>query len=420
MKTLLFSVLALLVSNTLFAQFELSAEVRPRTEVRDGLKTPANEEDKAAFFTEQRTRLNFDYKEDQLNFRVSLQDIRIWGENSQIFKEEDGNTFLSEAYVSYAVSPKSSFKAGRQILSYDNQRFLGGLEWAQQGRRHDALIYQLKDAENATALDIGVAFNSDDDVPEPANVQSPTADFYSVNGNYKNMQFAHYNKQLQNLNLSLLALNAGYQTSETNVDYKQTVGLYVKTTTEGKWQFSGDAYYQMGELNNNEIKAYLIGGNATYTTSLTPLTFGVEYISGKDGDDTSSTIKHFSPDFGTNHAHNGYMDYFFVGPSNGSVGVLDTYLKTKFPIKKSSVQANLHQFFTGSTQLNTIGDELNKAMGTELDLVYGTSLRKDVSINVGYSTLLATDTLLALRIKEESFNQWGWLMITAKPTLFKN
>ena len=84
------------------------------------------------------------------------------------------------------------------------------------------------------------------------------------------------------------------------------------------------------------------------------------------------------------------------------------------------MQANLHQFFTGSTQLNTIGDELNKGMGTELDLVYGTSLRKDVSINVGYSTLLATDTLLALRNKEESFNQWGWLMITAKPTLFKN
>ena len=63
--------------------------LRFKTNYSHGFKTPTQTGDEAAFFTEQRTRLNFNFIDSSYTFRVSLQDVRIWGENNQIFKEEN-------------------------------------------------------------------------------------------------------------------------------------------------------------------------------------------------------------------------------------------------------------------------------------------------------------------------------------------
>ncbi len=401
------------------AQFMMSGEVRPRAEFRNGFKTPTTSANSASFFVEQRSRVNFDYKEEKYKFRLSLQDVRIWGETPQIFKQEDGNTYLSEAWGQYFVSDKFSIKAGRQIISYDNQRFLGGLEWAQQGRRHDALLFLYEDAAKKTKLHIGTAYNSDDDIPEPAYIQNPAADFYSVGGNYRDMAYAWYNQGFKGGSVSLLALNATTQNADSTYSAKQTFGATGKVNIDNM-VLGGDVYYQTGELGGNDVNALLAGINLTLKTKVTPLTFGVEYISGKDDDDASSTITNFSPDYGTNHAFNGLMDYFFVGPANGNVGVTDIYLKTKFKAGKGFIKAHFHEFLTGSTQLAADGAELSAPMAFEVDLVYGVKLAKSVTLNIGYSQLFGTDTLIALRPGDEKLNSWGWMMLTFKPTFFKS
>ena len=400
------------------AQFTLSAEVRPRTEFRNGFKTPTTEANDPAFFTEQRSRLYMDYKEEKYKFRLTLQDVRLWGEIPQIFKQEDGNTFLSEAWGQYFVRNKFSIKAGRQIISYDNQRFLGGLEWAQQGRRHDALLLIFDDSEKKTKFHAGFAFNSDDDIAEPANLQRPGANFYSTGGNYKALQYGWFNKKFEKGSLSLLALNATTQNPDTTNSNKQTLGI-IGHTMAGKLKIGGDFYYQTGKIGTNNVNAFLGGLYVSMKTKATPLTLGIEYISGKDDDDTSTDITNFSPDYGTNHAHNGFMDYFFVGPANGNVGVMDIYLKTKFKLKKGALIVNAHEFMTGSTQLDAEQRELGKSMGMELDLVYAVKLAPSVTFNLGFSQLFGTDTLIALRPGNQKSNNWAWTMITFKPTLMK-
>ena len=176
---------------------------------------------------------------------MSLQDVRIWGENNKIFKQENGNTFLSEAWVNYNISSKFGIKAGRQIISYDNQRYMGGLEWAQQGRRHDALLLIYNNKESNTRFDFGLAYNSDDDVPEPAYIQSINASFYSKN-NYKHMQYVWFNKNLPKLNFSILAMNLGFQYDEQNVSLRQTLGTHGKTKGSSL-TFGWDLYYQLGQ-----------------------------------------------------------------------------------------------------------------------------------------------------------------------------
>jgi hypothetical protein len=412
-------VLALLGPAFVAAQFKLTAEVRPRTELRNGFKTPTSTGFDPAFFTEQRSRLYIDFKDEKYAMRFSLQDVRIWGEVPQIFKEDAGTSFLSEAWGQYFVSKTFSVKAGRQIISYDNQRFLGGLEWAQQGRRHDALLFINENAEKRTKLHVGLAFNADKDKPEFAYLQAPAANFYSVGGNYKSLQYAWYNKSFADKkgSLSLLALNAATQNADSTASNKQTFGI-IPRIKAGKVALAADVYYQTGKVGNNNVSAFLAGANATFQTKATPLTVGFEYISGKDDNDTSSDITNFSPDYGTNHAFNGLMDYFFVGPANGSVGVIDLYLKTKFKVGKAALLLHGHQFMTGSKQLDGEGNELGKSMGFELDAVYVRKLAPAVTLHVGASALIGSETLTTIRPGNESFNQWAWTMITFKPTLF--
>lgn len=398
------------------AQVTVSAEVRPRTEFRNGFKTLTEEEKNAAFFTEQRSRLYLDYADSTFKFRLAFQDIRVWGETPQIYKEEYGKTFISEAWGQYYFTNTFSVKAGRQIISYDNQRFLGGLEWAQQGRRHDALLFMYEAPKSK--LHLGFAYNQDDDVPEQAFLQGSGAGYYSVSGNYKTFQYAWFNQQINEGSFSLLAFNAGYQNADTTVSFKQTFGL-VASKKIGGIKLAGDFYYQSGELAKNKVNAMLAGINATFTTSVTPLTLGIEYISGKDDSDTSSDVRAFSPDFGTNHAHNGFMDYFYVGATNGTVGVTDIYFKTDFKLAGGSLKAHFHEFMTGSEQLDAEGQELGKTMGTEIDLVFAKKLKGGVVWNLGYSQMFATDTMEALRGGDKSALQcWAWTMITFKPTLF--
>ncbi len=409
-----------ILKTDLTAQFTLTAEVRPRSEFRNGFKTPSSEGKDAAFFTEQRSRLYMDYEEEKYKFRLTMQDVRLWGEVPQIFKQEDGNTFLSEAWGQYFVTKKFSVKAGRQIISYDNQRFLGGLEWAQQGRRHDALLFIYEDEEKTTKFHAGFAYNADDDVPEPALLQSVGANFYSVGGNYKALQYAWFNKGFEGGKISLLALNAVNQNPDSTSSSKQTFGIIANKNVSKKLTLAGDFYYQTGKIGQNNVNAFLAGLRATLKTKATPLTLGMEFISGKDDDDTSTDITNFSPDYGTNHAHNGFMDYFFVGPANGNVGVMDIFLKTKFKLKKGSLAVNVHDFMTGSKQLNNEGRALSKSMAMEIDLVYAVKLASSVTWHIGYSQLFGTDTLLELRPGNKKMNNWAWMMLTFKPTLLKS
>ncbi|MBB4079155.1 hypothetical protein GGR28_001775 [Lewinella aquimaris] len=421
MKTIAYLFLLFVCSSPLLSQFKLSAEVRPRTEFRNGFKTPRSTDSDPAFFVEQRSRLYLDYAEEKYTFRLVFQDVRLWGEVPQIFKSENGNTFLSEAWGQYNVSPRFSVRAGRQVISYDNERILGGLEWAQQGRRHDALLLQFEDEKKVNRLHVGLAYNADDDRPEPVYLQAPAANFYSVSGNYKSLQYAWFNRTFaeEKGTVSLLALNATLQNADSTHSNKQTLGTYLNYRA-GKFTLTGDLYAQTGSQNGQSVGALLAGFSATYPTKATPLTLGVEYISGKDDTDETGRVTSFMPDYGTNHAFNGLMDYFYVGPANGTVGVTDLYLKTKWKLGSAALLAHAHHFLTASEQLDAAGDKLSASMGTEIDLVYVRPLATGVTLHIGYSHLLGTETLTALRPGNEKSNNWAWTMLTFKPTLFES
>jgi len=409
MKHLLIAVLVL-ISVQSFAQLTISGELRPRAEYRNGYKTLTADASDAALFVSQRTRLNTKYVTDDYTFFLSFQDVRVWGDVKQL--ADNGNSLaLHQAWGQVKFSPNFSVRFGRQEIIYDDSRMFGNVGWAQQGRSHDAAIFKFGN-ENYK-LDLGVAYNQ--------NGAALFGNIYSVAGNYKAMQYAWFHKDWSNVKASFLFLNNGLQNVvDEDLRYSQTLGTNLKFKAASNLNVAVNAYLQTGkDVADRDLSAYLVGLDLGYkASSKVNLGLGFEMQSGNDYDGDASENKAFTPFYGTNHKFNGFMDYFYVGNHGNSVGLVDIYAKIGTKLgDKSSLTAFVHSFSAQSE----IANGVDKNLGTELDLVYGHKLNKDVSIAAGYSQMFAKEGLEVLKNNADgNGNNWAWLMLTIKPTLFSS
>ena len=462
----------LMISVPTFAQFTLDGEIRPRFEYRNGFKNILDSTQDHAAFVDQRTRLNFGYKTEGYIFKISVQDIRVWGSQPQTVgtasQQNNNGAYIAvhEAWAEALLNKKWSLKFGRQEIAYDDHRIFGDLGWAQQSRAHDAALLKFKTEK--TKIDFGVAYNQDN-----ARLTGTVAQF----GSYKAMQFMRLNHQFsENFNASLLFLNLGkeqldYDSSGVITggtveayykdNYSQTAGTRL-VYNKNKLQLAGAFYYQMGvEGNRNvvfsdvdgeynkEIQAMNLRLEAAYKiTEKITFNLGLEHLSGQSQTDTSfayRTVSHsFNPHFGTNHKFNGTMDYFYVGNHIGSVGLNDVFLGLKYKHEKFWLGADVHYFLAAEevidgykvqldnnaaiqagTPLSEIDQlqAMDSYLGTEIDLTFGFQLAKGVDVKGGYSVLMNSETLSYLkgvtdgvgRGVEKNNNGWGWLMLTIKP-----
>lgn len=422
----------LLASTTMYAQFTLSGEFRPRTEYRQGYKALSDSGQSNALYTDQRTRLNLDYKAETFQTFLSLQDIRTWGSQSQL-NSTDGLMSVHQAWGKVKFNKKFALKFGRQEMVYDDHRIFGSVGWAQQARSHDAGIFTYKDS--TLSIHFGGAFNQD----SPQMVTTS----YTVPKSYKAMQFFWLNKDFGKVKMSLLFLNNGQQVNTTDKDgnptfhdnYTQIVGT--RTVYKGgKFGLAFNGYYQMGKTAQapaRDVSAYLLGLDLSYKVSkAVSFTLGYELQSGNSQTDTTAayaeTQHAFSPYYGTNHKFNGFMDYFYVGNHGGNVGLQDIYLKSKFKVKKVTFGLHGHVFLTAADVLNaqntTEISAMNSTLGTEIDASAAFKLAKGVTCKAGYSQMFGTRTLAAIKGNTDYLgnptvfgtSNWAYLMIIVKPT----
>jgi hypothetical protein len=408
-------------------ELTVGVQVRPRAEFRNGFKTLTEDNRDAAFFVEQRTRLWTDFKTSKFRVRINLQDVRTWGSVDQIFKSDPNLFNIHEGWGEYYFNPKWSVRLGRMVLSYDNERFLGGLGWAAQGRSHDALVFYHKNDSAKFQFHAGVAFNQTTDPIEPARLFGT---LYNGVSNYKHMQFAWFQKQFDKTEVALLFQNDGQQvltSADTMVANRQTYILSADHQGSG-WDLGGEFGFQGGKNKaNTSVSALLASVYFTWKTNLTPITIGIDHLSGTSIDDTKD--KSFDPLYGTNHKFYGYMDYFYVGNFHGqaatSSGLNDIFLKTNWTLgSKTTLAADLH-FFSSPVPLadpENITSEIDKYLGTELDLVITWKPTKSVVINLGYSQMWAGSSMEAIKATpgdHRALNNWAWLMVDFAPVIFQ-
>ncbi|PWJ43055.1 alginate export family protein [Sediminitomix flava] len=414
MKKIL-AVLLIFVSTATFAQeFKLSGDFRARYEYRDGFKAPVSSDHVPASFISQRARINMNYlnKEQNLRFGFSMQDVRTWGDESQLV--DDNQLGVHEAWGEILFTDKFSLKIGRQELVYDDSRILGNVDWAMQGRSHDLALFKY---EGDFKFHAGAAYNADGE----------TLGREIYNTNYKAMQFAWFNKSFSDLNVSVLFLNNGIEYSEVEVDptaadlgiaYSQTIGTRLTYSKDG---FAANAayYYQGGKDGaNNELNAYYVAGEASYKVGKFKVLAGTEVMSGTDQDATDGVNRSFNPFYGTNHKFNGLMDYFYVGNHANNVGLGDYYVGTAYNSGAFTTGVRAH-FFSAMANLVQEGEVLDSNLGTELDFTASYKFSDAITFQAGYSVMNASDEMLALKATPEasSTNHWGWAMVVIKPSL---
>ncbi len=421
-------ILFFVIIDEVSGQLIIDAQIRPRSEYRIGFKTLLSEEQEAAFFTEQRSRLGLTFIQDNLKIKLSAQDVRIWGETGQINKSDDLNS-IYEAWGQYDHK-KWSIKVGRQPLAYDDERILGALDWAAQGRSHDALKISYQDS--TFSFDTGIAYNQDGNTPEPVKLNSTdynTPSGIAITGgglpNYKHLQFLWLNKEYKHINLSALLLNIGWQVSDSSVNNLTTLGTNLQISAGSNVTFSGSYYYQLGKnRTDQEVSAYLLSNRLTLSLNTsTNLTVGNDIVSGTGQDETESTT--FDPLFGTHHKFYGLMDYFYVGnphsQQNRTVGLIDTYLILKKGwSKKHSSIIQLHNFQSAIDLINPeTGESASNSLGWELDLVTHYKINPNLKISGGYSQLLADDSMEFIKNGDaNTIQNWVWVMLNF--TISKN
>jgi len=412
----------------LFAQkadstFTVDVELRPRFELRNGFKAPIEKGEDPAAFVEQRNRLYMDYDTGQYRVHLTVQDVRIWGNQNQIFKQDDALTNVYEAWASYNLNDSWKLKFGRQALDYDNARFLGDLDWAQQGRSHDALLVQYQNSEKNLRIDLGGTFNQAVEF-EPTRL---TGTFFPLQGNNKTMQYIWINKTEKEFGYSFLFHNDGRQVAaDSSVSFRQTAavnGFY----DFGNLKYRGELYYQFGEdPAKADVSAFLFNSEIIYPFLKNTLTVGFDWLSGTDLD--SSKNKSFTPLYGTNHKFYGFMDFFHVGnphsqPGNPyDVGFLNLYQKLKLGIfETTTFDIHIHEFIADTEVFDANENSMSSYLGTEIDLLLTFRPTKAATFFIGYSQMIQTDTMERVKGNQNAsnFNGWAWAMFRLTPRVFE-
>ena len=342
--------------------------------------------------------------------------------------EGDDSFDLRQGYIEIG-NPKEfplTLKAGRQILSYGDERVIGAFDWNNIGRTFDAVKFRWE--EKTWWLD---AFVSSVVVPERGSYNQ--SDLFNGNETEREQVFSglYFNTVAlgpQSIDLYALYLHENLKLAAGDTDFA-TLGLRIKskpgafapdapapdgkTMADGKsappptkkkkpvgldYEFEGA--FQTGEVRGLDLTAWAVHGGVGYTFDvpwLPRVGVGYSYGSG-DGDPIDGDIETFQNLFPTNHKFYGQMDAF------SWQNIHDLELTTRVqPTKAVTLRADYHAFFLANTDdawyrangiatvrpLTPAARNADNYAGSEVDVLVTWSVNKYLTVDAGYSHFFA-------------------------------
>ena len=372
--------------------------------------------------------------------------VYIQGQDSQEIDSEredipgrlgaEGDDFidLRQAYIEIG-DPKAfplSLTLGRQILSYGDERLIGGFDWNNIGRTFDAakLRYEQKtwsvDAfASAVVVPRADSLNKSDLFDEDDVATSETV-FYGIYASTTAIP-------VQTTDFYVLGLHTEQDTDTlpaAGIDSDfGTVGLRVKSkpgafapapsqgmSKDGKtmlpppapkplgFDYDAELAYQFGEVRDLDLSAFAAHAGIGYTFDAPwKPRVGVEYnYASGDSDPLDGDIGTFQNLFPTNHKFYGFMDVFsWQNMHNPAIS-----LKAA-PCKNVTVQLDYHAFWLASTDdvwyrangttavrpLTPAARAADSFAGQEIDFTVTWNATKYLQIHAGYSHFFAGDYL---------------------------
>ena len=308
------------------------------------------------------------------DFAVNVQAQGVWG-NKQYADGQSNSTQapglntvndpagvnLSQAHLIYRGIADTTIKQGRQVLRYDDDRWVGNVDWRQNWQTYDATSVTNKSIADTTVQAAYVT-----------NVNRPSTDGASANGN------AHMKSTLVNVNnkslsfADIVAYNYrldytdAVQAGPTVMGSTNTTG--VKLAKEGidvagfKLGWTGEMAQQKNfKQNTTNYTAKYTNIGASVGGSLGKLSIAQETLGSDNGVGLQTPLA-------TLFAFNGWADKFLVTPKNG---LKDSYVRGRSNVAGIVVGADFHQFKSDAGSMN---------LGREVDLIAEKDLDKSFAV----------------------------------------
>ncbi len=343
----------------------------------------------------QRVRLGMKIKATPwLSFYAQGQDTREFDSNrenviGQLGAEGDDTFDLRQGYIELG-NPKSglSFKVGRQLMTYGDERLIGPLDWANQGRTFDAARFHYAGTDWwLDAFAASVVKFQDDKFNESNSDQILSGLYFSSTGLIPAFSTDIY----------ALGLTESLQGGDTKF---VTLGTRLKAdpTKLHGWDYETEMAVQFGDLKGKELAAFAGHWGAGYVwlgNSWKPRLFAEYNFATGDGDAKDGSVGTFQNLFPTNHKFYGYADFFsWQNIHNPAVSF------SVQPTKTLTLRLDYHAFFLANTNdawyrangvatVRPITPGANSFVGTELDATATWKATKNLAFQAGYSKFFA-------------------------------
>ncbi len=263
---------------------------------------------------------------------------------------------LNQAYLSWKSAGGSEFRAGRQRIKYDNDRFIGNVGWRQNPQTYDAVSYRFK---NKAGVDLQFAYIGKvnrifGDEVAAGNHDTDTL-IGNISKNWDNIgKLTGYYYNIDNKDL------AAFSTSTYGLRFvgKQKVG----STTLG---YTAEYAHQTDAANNP------VDYSADYWRFDLSATFGgfTPYLAFESlGGDNTRDGAMFRTPLATLHAFNGWADKFLATPAAGLNDAMIGVKGKVFSSWKWNVVYHDYQAESGNAKF---GSELDASLATKLAGRYG-------------------------------------------------
>jgi hypothetical protein len=315
----------------------------------------------------------------------------------QLGAEGDDSFDLRQGYIEIGDPKKFSFKLGRQVLSYGDERLVGGLEWVNQARVFDAAKLQYTaDKWSVSAFTSSVVSAVDGEFNKSDWIDSDATRDQFFSGVY----FSTTWLDVQTTDVYAFHLSENSATGDTNF---ATLGTRVKADPKklGGFDYELEAALQFGDVKGKDLSAFAAHAGAGYVwqNDWKPrVFFEYNYATG-DANPADGETETFQNLFPTNHKFYGYMDVFsWQNMHNPAISF------SCQPHKTVTARLDYHMFWldetadawyraNGVTQVRKPDAAADSYVGSEIDLTLTYKPMKQLSFIAGYSYFFTGDYL---------------------------
>lgn len=272
---------------------------------------------------------------------------------------------INQAYLSYAGIPGTLLKFGRQVITYDNHRFVGNVGWRQNEQTYDALTLENKSLPSTT-----VKYAHISNVNRFFGEDHPTLSDLRLSGNLLNVTYGGFKAGKVTGYGYLLDYDPGQAGGFPITASNKTFGLRF----DGATPFNGwKLLYTAEAAQQSDYKDGAATVDADYYFGM----LGAEYkgvqaklnyeVLGGDG------VYGFATPLATLHAHNGWADKFLTTPRDG---LRDASLSVGGKLYGTNLLAVYHQYSS---------DNLSYDYGSEWNLQASRKFDKNITLLVKYA-----------------------------------